>query len=553
MKTKILLFAGLLAFGLASCSKEVDPEVAIPQEMLAGVKLHADERNGKITFTTEDAWAASIVQTKASALSWVSISPTSGQAGEGEISLTLKANTTGQDRTVYVDLFCGGVKNQIEVTQLYTNADGTNGYKESYDILPDDELPEMVAPQSFFIANEDWFGHDMGSMNRFWYNGDITYRAYREANPGLKLGVTTQYAMNYAGRIFAMSKQAPRLVVMDAETLKMEVALDEIGGGDGRGCVGVDENTVYLSTSNGISIYDISSKAVTGRVSGVGSEDPGNLYKGQVGDMVRIGDRVFAALQGKGIAVIDTKTHALETLIGDANHADGVCMSRDGYLWITGNPLLKVDPYTLETAQTLALPEGYTGGKVGWGAWRPTSLCASTQQNVIYWNESEAGLVKYDIDKGDMTAKFLNNTSYGVARVDPATDYIAYPDARVYTAQGKIKKKFNVETYYWFPSHPFFEDANRPAIPVNQIALTPGEERKICLSDLVYDADNASRGILKTVDFTGNTLVEQTVAQDTLYLAAGAAEGKSSFKMRACSNGLTVEKDIQVLVVEPQD
>lgn len=557
IKINILFFAGLLGFCLASCSKETDPEVTIPRETLAGVELHADQRSGKIAFTTGDSWAASLAQTRTAELDWISISPTSGKADEGEIAVALRKNTTGKDRTAYITLFCGGVKNEIEVTQLYTNTDGSNGYKESYDLIPDDELPETVAPQSFFVANEDWFGHDTGSINRFWYNGDITYRAYREANPDLKLGVTTQYAMTYAGRIFAMSKQAPRLVVMDATTLKMEASFDDIAGGgasraDGRGCVGVDEKTVYLSTSSGISVYDIPSKTITGAVAGIGSADPGSLYNGQVGDMVRIGNRVFAALQGKGIAVIDIKTNALETMIGDATHADGVCMSKDGYLWIAGTPLLKVDPYTLETVQTLVLPDGYTGGKVGWGAWRPTSLCASTQQNVIYWTDGGA-LVKYDIDNNKMTPKFVSNSSYGVPRVDPVNDYIAYPEAKVYTAEGRIKKKFNVMTYYWFPSHPFFEDVNKPVIPVNQIVLKPGEEKKICLSDMVYDADNISKGILKTLDFTGNTLVEQEAARDTLYLKAGSAEGKSSFRFSACSNGIGVEKSVEILVVESDD
>ena len=48
---------------------------------------------------------------------------------------------------------------------------------------------------------------------------------------------------------------------------------------------------------------------------------------------------------------------------------------------------------------------------------------------------------------------------------------------------------------------------------------------------------------------TGATSVEQRVDEDT----AGSAEGKSSFRMRACSNGIGVAKNVEILIVEAED
>lgn len=65
----------------------------------------------------------------------------------------------------------------------------------------------VVSTQGFYVANEDWFGHDNGSVNYFKNDGSIIYRAYRAANNGEKLGVTTQFATIYGNNAYIISKQ----------------------------------------------------------------------------------------------------------------------------------------------------------------------------------------------------------------------------------------------------------------------------------------------------------------------------------------------------------
>lgn len=86
---------------------------------------------------------------------------------------------------------------------------------------------------------------------------------------------------------------------------------------------------------------------------------------------------------------------------------------------------------------------------------------------------------------------------------------------------------------------------------VNQIILKPGEEKKICLSDQVYDADNTSVSILKDLIFNEKQkLVTYRVERDTLYLKAGSVPGSTKFIFNVCSNGRENEKSVRVDVRE---
>ena len=57
-------------------------------------------------------------------------------------------------------------------------------------VLGDDVPSAVVSANGFYIANEDWFGHDQGTVNYFKNDGSILYRAYRAANDGETLGTT---------------------------------------------------------------------------------------------------------------------------------------------------------------------------------------------------------------------------------------------------------------------------------------------------------------------------------------------------------------------------
>lgn len=345
-----------------------------------------------------------------------------------------------------------------------------------------------------FFVNEDWYGWDHGSINFLKSDGDFVYRVFRRENPDRMLGVTTQFGTIHEGNFYLVSKQADdvkpeveggRLIVVDATTLKYKAGFINIGGGDGRAFVGIDEKKGYISANNGVFIFDIENMAMGGQIPGTGG---GSLYKGQMGMMVKAGNYVFAAKQGLGIYVIDIHTDAIIKTISEKNIST-LTQSKDGFVWAAAeNNLVKIDPETFETT-TIAAPVKFADI---WGAWNAGSLCASAKNNILYYanqgNMAFGGqtIIKYDIDRNEFDPTFFSlpgqtdengdplkykEIFYGCAvRVDPKTDNLVitatesgylehYLQNRVHFVDGvsgKLPETKKLPNYYWFPAMPVF-------------------------------------------------------------------------------------------------
>lgn len=428
----------------------------------------------------------------------------------------------------------------------------------------------VVSTQGFYVANEDWFGHDNGSVNYFKNDGSIIYRAYRAANNGEKLGVTTQFATIYGNNAYLISKQKNRLVVADAKTLKMKAVLTEIGG-DGRAFVGINPKKAYISTGNGISIFNIETLKVEGNISGV---------SGQTGNMLLVGDYVIAITQSKGAYVINTKTNTVEKLISGTDFAS-VVQSKDGKVWIGANKkLIQINPYTLEKTDEIDITNAPIGAT--WYAWTAGSLSASTKQNVLYWTKGNS-VVKYNIATKSLNTSFydlgkddqgIQLSFYGAGlRVDPLTDKLvltvkrngwgeagSYNWIHIVGNTGALEKSIVVnggngtssqdERYYWFPAVPFFEDVNAPEILLNKIIIAPGKRRAIALNDKIVDADNISSSIVKSISAKGTELATYELKTDSLIIKAKELTGKERITISAVSNGKYVEKTVNIDVTQ---
>ena len=252
--------------------------------------------------------------------------------------------------------------------------------------------------------------------------------------------------MIFGDRLYVMSKQPSdngdryrfgggRLVIADAKTLKKIVSFDEIGTtpgngatgpngstmmGDGRACVGVRADKVYIGHHKGIRVlnidlekaesqnYAIAASAFTlGKEIKVADDEKG-LYEGQVGNMVCSGPYVFAVTQSNGLLVIDTEKDEIVGNLGtpmgeEANKAyavQGVVRSADGHVWFaergvdngkTITRLVEVDPFDATVLNSYILPEGAGNITTGWGAWRSTNFIASKNKNVLYWASVGSG------------------------------------------------------------------------------------------------------------------------------------------------------------------
>jgi len=434
------------------------------------------------------------------------------------------------------------------------------------------------------FVNEDWYGHQNSTLNHlspddpdgnFWH-----YRIIQTENPGVELGCTNQYGALWDGRLYLIAKQEKdpgaditggRITVADARTMKVlfqSTTIDPSGAQcDGRGFVGIDKHKGYISTSNGVWVFDLDTYEICGQVEGsanpnAGSgndkpnDDPtGSLYHGQSGTMVVAAGKVFVAHQQYGLLVIDPQEDRVTDVISMDIVQEGagigsVVKSKDGMLWLsvaknkqgTGTTLpylVRIDPTSLEH-EIIAVPDGMYPPANSWYAWTPDAFVASTVQNCLYWKGgpntwfSGTKVYKYDIDSGEQTvfadleADGENWKLYGCSLgVHPVTDEVymslfhefGTPTyiTRRYSPSGAKIRDYEMIMNYWFPSLPLFPEGQQQtgistveAEPQCTITVADGEIRVTGAAGAAMDIyDMSGRKVLHTVvasdDFTQPT------------------------------------------------
>ena len=386
---------------------------------------------------------------------------------------------------------------------------------------------EVDYTQGIIWVNEDWYGHQNSTVNYllpddpdgvFW-----KYRIIQAENPGMELGCTNQYGALWHDRLYLIAKQEKdpgasitggRITVADAKTMKIlhqQSLIDPSGAQcDGRGFLGVDEHKGYISTSNGVWIFDLDNYIVTGQVEGSANPnaggdndkpntDPtGSLYHGQSGMMVSAAGKVFVAHQQYGLLVVDpTEDKVMDVIsmdiVQEGAGIGSIVKSKDGYLWLsiaknlqgtgaTLNYIVRLDPSTL-TYEIIEIPEDMFPPSNSWYAWTPDAFVASTVQNCLYWkggpNRWFTGtkIYKFDCDTReqslfiDLEEEGANWKLYGCAiGVHPVTDeiYMAlYHEfgtptyiTRRYSPSGEKIRDYEMIMNYWFPSLPLFPQSS---------------------------------------------------------------------------------------------
>ncbi|MDE6793401.1 MAG: leucine-rich repeat protein, partial [Muribaculaceae bacterium] len=471
-----------------------------------------------------------------------------------------------------------------------------------------------------FWLNEDWFGHTNGSINYIEKDGTVRYRAYESQNPYESFGCTSQYAMIFGGKLYVMSKQETdggdtrrgggRLVVADAKTLKKLAGFDDIlDGGDGRACVGVNSQKVYIGTTAGIAIFDPQTLSITGSVKGI---ETGSKYANQLGDMVCTGNYVFAIKQAYGTYVIDTETDQVVKVLGrneDGSvfaNPQGVTMTADGMVWIAATStangkattLYCYDPSDLELVRSVEMPS-HLSITCGWGAWRSTNFFAEKDKVAIWFGSGvEASIVsgnsgyyrwdtKSDVSELEPVFVFPNDLAgmdektkqapYATVRYDDRSNQLLIAATHgsssnyrytwlhfVDCSKGEIARTIRLKDYYWFPALPVFPDKYAPEfdeLESIELDMVNDKEGKI-IEIPVTDRDNMDIGIKLSIvendpeDVEGIALyassernpVVETSLQDNKLTVIPLRQGTDEISLRAESNGVATYLSLPVNV-----
>lgn len=439
----------------------------------------------------------------------------------------------------------------------------------------DDKKQPKVEAKGFYIVNEGWFGHDKGSVNYFEKSGSSYtphYRVFRAANLGQELGATTCYGAIWGDLFYLISKQGNRLVIADAQNLKSKKVITDLDG-DGRSFLGIDDQKAYIGYNGGIKTFNIENLTLGEAIAGV---------SGEIGNMCYAYGKVFA-VSDENLYIIDAKTDEVKKTV--AGSYSSVVTAKDGSVWVAAaNKFIVYNPNDLENTKEIAYPVDAAVSS-SWGSWNPGGLCASTQTNTLYWTTgtspwSKNAVCKYDIDASNANSSFytLNDEAgqkrvlYGAGlRVDPLSDNLVLQSCRdgwgdsyaynwlfLLSNTGSLNTSFVVaddkETtagngYYWFPSMPVFEDANKPQILLNQVMMGTNKKVEIDLSTKVVDYDNIFATMATQVELLNKQdQAKVSIAGNKLVIESLTQEGNFKLKLTVVSNGVKVEKEIELVI-----
>ena len=353
---------------------------------------------------------------------------------------------------------------------------------------------------------------------------------------------------------------------------------------DGRGFVALNNEKAYISTNNGIYILDLNSLEIKGKIEGSENEHTdtyGKTYLGQSGTMLRINEKVYAVHQDKGLLIIDPETDKIiGTNAGPDNGKLGygsAVLSKDGNMWLSVSDkfsngtaydfIIKYEPATGDTTR-VEIPEGMTAPSNSWYAWTPDGFCASTQNNVLYWNAGNGvwygdnQIYKYDIDKNEVSLFISFDDEdlkiYGSSmRVDPVTDNIyltvfrdpSIPEftLRKYDNKGNKIDEYPMSENYWFPSTPIFPDNAVPVAKTKDTTAHTGNDKfKIVLNDIADDADNMSAAMIKTItNITDRNVIDAEIKDGNINITP-KSDGNSTVILNVNSNGKNTSAEVAI-------
>ena len=510
--------------------------------------------------------------------------------GKGAEFVTVPATVLADSIEASIDGLTAGTRYEYQWTATLADVSVNS---ESLEFTTTGLYPVDYTKGVFFL-NEDWFGHDNGTVNFYSsVDDEMFYRVYRRENEGAMLGTTTQFGTIYGGKLFLMSKQAGsgndaggRIVVADAKTLKKIASIDNIGGADARGFIGVNDSIGYVGTTAGVYIYDIKNNQVGELIAGTGTVG-GNAYSNQIGDMARVHEYIFVAKQGEGVLVIDSRTNAVVATVALAD-ISSVFATNNGNVYAAYNAysgwgstdgsaagFVKIDPYSFETT-TIAMPDGMSVLN-SWGAWHPGSVAVdSHNDDVVYFANKEysRGIHRYNFATGEFTENYVelpvaaggNEVTYGAVSINPADGRLVVTATEdgwgshfannwahfIDTATGDILQTIAFDSYYWFPSMEIYPDVEAPVINLDDINFVlPEKTIRYKLTDIVTDADNLNSAIVTEITEGSDEEVAKARIANGYLEVERVFSGSTQITLVANSNGTTVSKNINIVVPVP--
>jgi hypothetical protein len=367
----------------------------------------------------------------------------------------------------------------VSVVVLFTSCSKNvdQPFNQQPDLLPNGRVSQKTALLSsytggFYLINEGWYGHGTGEVNFYDYaTGTLTDSVFVAANPTLNLNPATstlQYGAIFNGKLYLVSKVGGPFVVCDENTMVESARIAATPSNDWRAFVGLDATHGLISSQTGIYPVSLPGLSLSAKLSGAS-------ISGQVGDLTKSGNFIYALSASAGVVILNATTKAIVKTI--AGMVVGFTKTSDGAVWCAGGTsLVRIDPVTLTTT-TVTLP--FTANS-SWGAWHPGSISASATANEVFIaaNGTFSGattIYKYVVgNPSSLAAPFItiasgketygsgigydasNNTVVVTTVEQGFTTHFAVNDLVIYNAVTGSQISDLPYSGYWFPSLPVF-------------------------------------------------------------------------------------------------
>ncbi len=122
----------------------VTPEITIPSTEDLTPAIAAEGGSATVSFKSAADWTAAVSATKAG--EWISVSPTSGKAGDAKITITVQKNEDSEAREATVTLKSGTVSKEIKVSQEAGKPKDPDWYTKKYWERTDRERAGLIGP-----------------------------------------------------------------------------------------------------------------------------------------------------------------------------------------------------------------------------------------------------------------------------------------------------------------------------------------------------------------------------------------------------------------------
>lgn len=207
-----LLLTAMATVGLAACDgggddKQPAPDLTLAPGTAQELTLYADQTatpTEGISFTTTGPWRATVSETRASEVDWITLSQDHGDAaGSYTLGITLAVNTSGADRRATITIECGATKITITVEQKGTTEQGeVPGTEEPAPGTPSKLISKIELsfsdPSSTESVTSDFTYDDQNRLTKYVevykYEDVVEFQEYQYEYGDGVIHVTTKYS-----------------------------------------------------------------------------------------------------------------------------------------------------------------------------------------------------------------------------------------------------------------------------------------------------------------------------------------------------------------------